>query len=98
MCVSRLISARMKPSAFLNSARGRKLILCLTGLIFLSPLMELKGEAVAQTPHITIDGTLQPLGGSGPQGFTDPDVTITEGMGVVLGSSLIHSFGVFRYQ
>ncbi|MDT7043028.1 filamentous hemagglutinin N-terminal domain-containing protein [Candidatus Nitronereus thalassa] len=96
MCVSRLISARMKPSAFPNSAMGRKLILFLTGLIFLSPLMELKGEAVAQTPHITIDGTLQPLGGSGPQGFTDPDVTITEGMGVVLGSSLIHSFGVFN--
>ncbi len=52
----------------------------------------------AQTiqPHITIDGSLESTGGSGPQGFTEANVEITQQMGVTTGANLFHSFGQFN--
>jgi len=52
----------------------------------------------AQTtqPHITIDGSLKTLGGSGPQAFTGREVEITQEMGVTRVGNLFHSFGQFN--
>ena len=53
-------------------------------------------QAQTPTPHITIDGTLEKLGGSGFQTFTEPTVEITQEMGITHGTNLLHSFGRFN--
>jgi len=53
-------------------------------------------QAQTPTPHITIDGSLEKLGGSGIQAFTDANVEITQKMGVTHGTNLFHSFGRFN--
>ena len=49
--------------------------------------------ARAQTPHITLDGSLASRGGSPFREFTEPNVMITESMGLRTGPNLLHSFG-----
>ncbi len=63
------------------------------GAIMGTLMSHLAGVASAQTPHITLDGSLASRGGSAFREFTELNVSITESMGVRTGPNLLHSFG-----
>jgi filamentous hemagglutinin family protein len=86
-------AARAISSLTLSRNVSSSLVLCLTAILLSTPSPPTSFAQSPPQPHITLDGTLQRLGGSGYQEFTDLNVTISESMGVLRGSSLIHSFG-----